>query len=1042
MCRNYENYHKHTRYSSTFLPDSCADMESYFKRAKELGHTRYYTTEHGYNGSIFEALSLQEKYGIKVIQSMEIYIVKDNDLKDKSNYHMILIAKNNKARRVMNLLNSNANQSGFYYRPRWSLSDVLSLNPSDFYVTSACVAGIAKNEESTSELAIPIAEHFGENFYWEVQNHEQEIQKNHNLRMLELAKKYGGGIVHANDSHYVYPEDHETKVSFLKGKGVSYDDEDSFILDYPSYDQIFERYKKQGILSDSEIIISLENTLKFDSEEHIDIDKTLKMPTILPDLSAKDRYFELAKIITEEWNKEKHKIPESLHGKYLDAIKFEMDIVKETNEVAYTADYFYLNHSIVTNAIDKYGGVLTKTGRGSAPSFYINKLLGMTSVDRLALDVPILPTRFISKSRVISGSTPDIDYNVKDPEPFMKSTREFMGEHGAHWMLAYGTMQESEAFRNICRDRDIPYDEFNPVAKDLDSYRNDKKWNPIIEKSKKLVGSIVSVSRHPCAVLLLNGDIREEIGLIRSGKDMVATITSLESDTWKYLKNDYLTVTVVGIIYDTFKRAGLEVPDVSELMEIVDSKTWEIYRNGITATLNQASTLNGTRLVKQYAPENYVEMSSFVAIIRPACATLLQDFLNRIPYDNGVDELNKLLSTTDNRILYQESIMAFLVWLGIPEDETYTILKKIAKKVYHLPENQESFKKLHDKLTSGWLEKVGNLDDFDKAWQIIEDAVKYLFNASHSVCTAFDSIYGAYLKAHHTFEYYEDVLNKYESDIEMSHRLIDELKYFDISLKSAKFRYSDGHYRSDKNNRIIYKGIGSIKTLNSDIGDVLYEMKDSQFDSFFDFLEQSPLNKTQTETLIKVDFFSEFGKAKKLLDFYNVYRDWRNKKTVKKDKLDKFPFNIKDLYNNSKETDKQFSKIDFEPILRNYFYELDDIDFKISEKAEHQKEFLGYINMNLDYPDNYCIAIDIDDKFSTKIQLQSLGSGKSFEVKIRKRQYKKKVSKFDIVIIHDISKEMGYYPPELDEKTGKKIFKKNPNKMEWILKSYEVIKEL
>ena len=276
----------------------------------------------------------------------------------------------------------------------------------------------------------------------------------------------------------------------------------------------------------------------------------------------------------------------------------------------------------------------------------------------------------------------------------------------------------------------------------------------------------------------------------------------------------------------------------------------------------------------------------------------------------------------------------------------------------------------------------------------------------------------------------------------MTHRLIDELKYFNIKLEPAKFRYSNGNYRPDKQTNIIYKGIGSIKNLNSDIGNKLYEMRDLKFDSFFDFLEVSPLNKTQTETLIKVDFFSEFGKAKKLFDFYELYRNWNKKKTVKKDKLNEFPFDIKYLYKYAKETDKQFSKIDFNPILKEYFYEMDDVDFKISEKAEHQKEYLGYLNLKLDYPDNYCVVTDIDDKFSTKIQFQSFGSGKSFEVKIRKKDYKRKISKYDVVIIGDMVKEMGYFPPEIDEKTGKKIFKKNPNKMEWILKSYEVIKEL
>ena len=54
----YNNYHKHTHYSSIFTPDSEAKIKDYIKRAIELGHNTYFTTEHGYMGSIFEANDL------------------------------------------------------------------------------------------------------------------------------------------------------------------------------------------------------------------------------------------------------------------------------------------------------------------------------------------------------------------------------------------------------------------------------------------------------------------------------------------------------------------------------------------------------------------------------------------------------------------------------------------------------------------------------------------------------------------------------------------------------------------------------------------------------------------------------------------------------------------------------------------------------------------------------------------------------------------------------------------------------------------------
>ena len=70
------------------------------------------------------------------------------------------------------------------------------------------------------------------------------------------------------------------------------------------------------------------------------------------------------------------------------------------------SDYFLLDYEVVKR-YKELGGRITKTGRGSGPSYYTNTLLGFSSIDRLALPVTMYPDRFISKDRLLSGSTPD-----------------------------------------------------------------------------------------------------------------------------------------------------------------------------------------------------------------------------------------------------------------------------------------------------------------------------------------------------------------------------------------------------------------------------------------------------------------------------------------------------------------------------------------------------------------------------------------------------------------------------------------------------------
>ena len=51
----YNNYHKHSHYSNLRTLDCISKPEYYMKRAVELGHTTYFTTEHAYQSNIFEA---------------------------------------------------------------------------------------------------------------------------------------------------------------------------------------------------------------------------------------------------------------------------------------------------------------------------------------------------------------------------------------------------------------------------------------------------------------------------------------------------------------------------------------------------------------------------------------------------------------------------------------------------------------------------------------------------------------------------------------------------------------------------------------------------------------------------------------------------------------------------------------------------------------------------------------------------------------------------------------------------------------------------
>lgn len=979
----YVNYHRHSHYSNIRSLDCVVKPEDYMKRAVELGHTEYVTTEHGFQGNIFEAYTLCQKYGLKCIYGVEAYYV-DNmyDKTSRANYHIMLVAMTEKARKEINRVLSIANTDGFYYKPRIDMKCLLSLTPTDTIVTTACVASrMFKGDDWEEKFLIPLYKHFGNNFYLEVQNHNALVQIEHNKKLLEVKNKYGIQLIHANDSHYILPEDAKYRDLFLKAKGITYEDEGGFILDYPDSDTIIQRYKAQGVLNDEQIAEALNNTLVFDNSEGIHLDYEFKIPKI----TKGDSNAALRKIIKDAWKKEKPNIPADRIKEYEEAIYYETKIVSDCG----MADYFILDHEVVKKAVNEYNAILTRSGRGSSVSFYINHLLGLTEIDRLKSPITLYPTRFMSAERILSSrSLPDIDLNFADVEPVIKASKDILGEEGIYYMVAYKPLQESSAFRLWCKANGYNINDYDEIAKNLDEHLEDRKWAKVIEDSKVFRGVIESIAPSPCSFLLLDKPIPDEVGLIKVGEVMCCALDGYNCDVYKYLKNDYLTVKVYDIIDKVYKLIGRPIDNIQTLLKNCDGKVWDVYAKGLTTTINQSDSDIGKQMLKRYKPTSLAEMSAWVAAIRPGFASLVNNFLDRKPYSTGVEALDNVLNDSFHYLLYQESIMKYLVWLGIEEKGTYDIIKKIAKKKF----KQEELDELHKKLEEGWVKKLGISDGFADTWQVVQDAARYSFNASHSLSVAVDSLYGAYLKSHYPLEYFTVVLTLYAGDMTRTSNLIAELPYFGVKLKPIKFGKSGADYTMDKGNNSIYKGIESVKYCNAQIADELMELSKNKYPSFIDLLkdikDKTSINSKQLAILIKLNFFSDYGKNKYLLNIVDIYDKFASVKVLAKSKMEQLGISDYLMVKYAeKETKSQWRGIDNDGLINELCGRLKDESLNVVDQVKADIEFLSYTDyVNADMSDDYYIVADYTtykDSAKPSLILRRIHNGEEVRCRIK-----------------------------------------------------------
>lgn len=1061
----FENYHCHKDFSNTQVADSGESIESYAKRIHELNAKCLFSGEHGSQGNQFHVYTVAEKESLKYRHSTEAYWVKDRFEKDRTNCHMILVAKNAEGRKDINFALSMANIDGYYYRPRIDLNLLRDIPKDNVIVTSACIAGW--NYKDADDIWLKIHDYFGNNFFFEVQANLTDEQKRLNEKILRLADKNDIQIIAGLDSHYIDDVGCVKRDQILKYKKTKYPEEEGWFMDYPDTKTLISRFQEQGILSNEQILKVIMNTNVFVNEcEEIVFDRKFKIPSVYNGKTYKEKCQIYKNVLNKAYAKEKEKSKEKADG-----IRYEAKQVMDSGVV----DYFLTSKKIVEDAVNNEGGILTTTSRGSAASFITNKLIGLTTVDRFNADIPIYPERFLTKERVEAGMMPDIDLNVAEQEPFVIATRKLIGEHGCYPLMAIEKLKKKAAWQLYAGANDVAPQDANQISKYIDEYEDKLKYAEddekddinvedfipdeyieLFRKSNDYQGITINLKVHACGHLILDGDIRREIGLIMAvskttgKKTLCACVEGGVLDDFGYVKEDFLIVDSVHLTYKCFKSIGMEVPTFDELREMIkdDKPTWDIYEKGITCCVNQCEKESTTNKVKKYKPKTLAELSAFIAAIRPGFASLLNKFLNREPYTTGEPKIDNLLEDTSHFMLYQESIMKVLSFLGMMMGNTYGVIKSISKKKL----KGEKKEHLLIELKEDWQKEFNNLNNFNNVWDVIEDSARYAFNAPHAYSMGGDSAYQAWFKAHHTAKFYEVAINHYQGKGKKDKidALVKEaIKFYDYKLGEYKFGNDNRKVSIDTENKIIYPNLSSVKDFGEGTVETLYQIGQKEYVNFIEVLNamsENSVGKNIIDKLIRINYFDRFGDVNTLLrtvEYYNLFNSAKeiSKKKVEENNID---VNIVSRYGN--ETPKKFTKLDAQSILRDLIDNIEHTELTLKERLDNQKDVLGIVsevNPSVSKRLYYVFSADIK-KSVANFQLYEIYSGKMREAKMWTSQYNRNpFEEKDILYIIKLDKRFKKEPTgEINPKTGKKIYKDVPNKYEFWLERFIIKDEI
>lgn len=983
------NYHKHTSLSNRYMKDSPLLPIDYWNELKERYGDKpciYTTVEHGWAGNYFKQYDDLEKFNkkngtnIRWIYGAEAYWVKDRHEPDRSNCHIVLLARTDKGRKAINKILSIANKDGYYARPRIDLELIDQLPYDDVMITTACVAFWNKYDD-IADIVRHLAESFP-HFYLEVQAHNTPAQKELNRRIIQISEELLVPIIAGCDSHVITESQMLDRDELLKSGNIHYEDEDGWYMDYPTYDVLFERFKQQGVLTDDQIKAAINNTNVLFEFEDIKLDRSLKVPVIkeLRNKTQEERNHIFEQILKDEWVLQKADINKDKLQQYYQEIKHDIGEIEACN----MADYFILSYMVMKRGQEKYGGILTPSGRGSAVSMYLNKLLRLTKVDKVNSPVLMYSERFLTKERVLDSHTPpDIDNNVSDRQPFIQAQRDLVGELGTYDLLALGTLKFKAAWKMYARAYNVEPDTANEVSKQIDRYETAKKhaedgetvdihkyiepkYQELVDGCKKYLGIYDTAKGHPCGCLCYEGDIESDIGISlckseATGKEvLVANIESGTIDAFGYLKQDYLIVDSIGLTYDIYKEAGIEPFTVNQLLEKIahDDATWQIYADGYTQCVNQCEQPKSTQKVMRYKPKNIAELTQFIAAIRPSFQSMYQTFEQRQHFDYGIKALDDLLQDeycSSSFILYQESLMKVLGFAGFPMSETYTIIKAISKKKDYI------IKDAKPKFIKNFAQAIldtGETDDdnkahelADKVWTIIENSAAYGFNSAHAYCMAIDSVTIAYLKAHYPLEFYKCVLQRFTDKGEKDKVALikQEMLKRGYKLKDIQFGDDNRSFNIDRDNNCIVQTMASIKDMPKSVPEALYELGKSDIKNraaLYQALMDDPrINKKAIEILFHLGYFNKFAQPNRLIAEYEIYQKYISTKVLTKSSFDDIMIDVIRPCC-GKETEKQFREIDNKALITALIKQANIKPTTIVDRIKWQLEYLGYCTVS------------------------------------------------------------------------------------------------
>ncbi|WP_338560595.1 DNA polymerase III subunit alpha [Paraclostridium sordellii] len=887
MSKDFVHLHVHTEYS---LLDGFSRVKNLVARAKELNMSAVAITDHGCMFGAIDFFKVAKAEGIKPIIGCEVYTaprsMRDKDPNyDKSQGHLILLAKDMQGYQNLIKLVSEAYVQGFYYKPRVDI-DEISKYSEGIIALSACLAGdvsqalMNRNYEKAKSIALRYKEIFGEdNYYIEIQDHNLPEQKEVNSELIKLSKEIGIGLVATNDVHYVRKEDskiHDILMCIQMGKTVN----DPARMRFGS-DEFYLKSRQEMESVFPDVQEALDNTVKIAQRCNVEFDfNTIHLPQY--DVPSGYTPNEYLRMLCFKGLKERYENPSK---EILDRLEYELGVIEKMGYV----EYFLITWDFINFA--RENSIMVGPGRGSAAGSIVSYTLYITDIDPIKYS--LLFERFLNPER-ISMPDIDIDFCYERREEVIDYVKRKYGDDHVAQIITFGTMGAKAAIRDVGRVLDVSYNKVDNIAKEipfalgmtidkaLDTnpnlrklYEEDGETKEIIDVSRKIEGMLRHASTHAAGVVISKKPIDEYVPLYKHQDAITTQFTMTTLEELGLLKMDFLglrTLTVIRDALDLIER-NHNVKINFSTMEYDDPKVYELLASGNTLGVFQLESAGMRSFMKQLKPDNFEDIVAGISLYRPGPMDSIPNYINNKNNPEHVEYLHEklkpIMEVTYGCLVYQEQVMQVVRDLGgYSYGRSDLVRRAMGKKKMDVMEKERQYF-IHGKFDdNGELEIEGCVrngvpeDIGNKIFDDMIDFAKYAFNKSHAAAYGVLAYETAYLKAHYPVEFMAALITSVMGNTDKVVEYIRECNNLKIDVLKPDINKSFTKFSVEHNS--IRFGLAAVKNVGVNVLNNIIAEREAggEFKDFNEFckrLDSKDSNKRIIESLIKCGAFDEMG---------------------------------------------------------------------------------------------------------------------------------------------------------------------------------------